>query len=104
LYKVTTGSKNTALGYGAGKSLTTGKQNILIGAEVEADTATTNYQLTIGNVIKGSVDPNNKYLSVEGGLRLPSVPTSSGNNAVYAEEWTFTLEDDTTVTKKVLMI
>ena len=104
LYKVTTGQRNTALGYGAGKSLTTGKCNILIGADVEADTPTTNYQLNIGDVIKGSVDPNNKYVYIDGDLRFPNIPTSGGNNAVYAQEWTFTLEDDSTVTKKVLMI
>lgn len=104
LYKLTTGPQNTAIGYGAGKSLTTGRNNILIGANVEADTATANYQLNIGNVIKGSVDSNNKYISVEGDLRLPSVPTSGGNNAIYAEEWTFTLEDGSIVTKKVLLV
>ena len=104
LYKTTTGGFNTALGYGAGKSLTTGKRNILIGADVEADTPTTNYQLNIGNVLKGSIDPNDKYIYVDGGFRLPNVPTSGGNNAVYGEEWTFTLEDGTTVTKKVLMV
>lgn len=84
LYKNQTGARNTVIGYAAGKSLTTGKLNILIGSEVEADTPTTDYQLNIGNLLKGSVNPNDRYLTVEGGLRLPQIPTvAPGNNGVW---------------------
>lgn len=103
LYKCTTGQKNIAIGYGAGKSLTTGKNNIIIGAEKEVD-ATGNYQLNIGDLLKGSLISGAAYLLINGGLRLPNIPTSYvGNDEVYAEEWVFTLEDGTEVTKKVLM-
>jgi hypothetical protein len=103
LYKLTTGSNNIAIGNGAGKTLTTGKSNIIIGAEPTVE-ATGNYQLNIGDLIKGSLNPNDLYILLAGGLRLPNIPTSAqGNDEVYAEEWTFTLEDGSTVTKKVLM-
>jgi hypothetical protein len=103
LYKLISGAQNVAIGYGAGKALTTGKLNIIIGVEPEVS-ATGNYQLNIGDLLKGSVNPNDRYLDLNGGLRLPNIPTSAqGNDAVYAEEWTFTLEDGSTVTKKVLM-
>lgn len=103
LYKATTGTHNTAIGCGAGKAITTGKRNIIIGVEPEVS-ATGNYQLNIGDLLKGSVHPDDRYLLLNGGLRLPNIPTSAqGNDAVYAEEWTFTLEDGSTVTKKVLM-
>lgn len=105
LYKLTTGPQNTAIGYGAGKSLTTGRNNILIGANVEADSATGNYQLNIGDLLKGSLVSGSAYLLLNGGLRLPNIPTTApGNDGVYAEEWTFTLEDGSTVTKKVLLV
>lgn len=103
LYKLTTGQKNTCIGYSAGKALTTGKSNIVIGVEPTVE-ATGNYQLNIGDLIKGSLASGSAYMELNGGLRLPSIPTSStGNDSVYAEEWTFTLEDGSTVTKKVLL-
>ena len=103
LYKNTTGTHNVSIGYGAGKTITTGKRNIIIGVEPEVD-ATGNYQLNIGDLLKGSINPNDRYLLLNGGLRLPNVPTSSsGNDEIYEEEWVFTLGDGSTVTKKVLM-
>lgn len=80
LYKNQTGNNNVAVGYGAGKSLTTGKLNILIGSGAEADTPTTNYQLNIGGLLKGSVNPADRYLTLEGGLRLPQIPTVAPSN------------------------
>ena len=104
LYKMTTGQKNVAIGNGAGRTLTTGKFNIIIGAEPEVD-PTGNYQLNIGDLLKGSLVTGAAYLSLNGGLRLPYIPTGATGNAdeVYVEEWTFTLDDGSTVTKKVLM-
>jgi hypothetical protein len=84
LYKNQTGNQNVAIGYGAGKSLTTGKLNILIGAGAEADTPTANYQLNIGGLLKGSLTPSDRYLKLEGGLRLPQIPTvAPGNGGVW---------------------
>ena len=76
LYKNTTGAQNVAIGYGAGKAITTGKLNIIIGVEPEV-TATGNYQLNVGNLLKGSVNPNDLYLLLNGGLRLPNIPSTS---------------------------
>jgi hypothetical protein len=84
LYKTTTGANNIAIGYGAGKAITTGKHNIIIGVEPTVD-ATGNYQLNIGNLLKGSVNPNDLYLLLNGGLRLPNIPTTAPNNAT--EVW-----------------
>ena len=103
LYKATRGSYNTVVGYGAGKAITTGNRNIIIGLEPTVDAAGS-YQLNIGDLLKGSLEAGAAYLQIEGGLRLPSIPTASpGNDGVYAEEWVFTLEDGTEVTKKVLL-
>ena len=103
LYKNTTGAQNVAIGCGAGKAITTGKLNIIIGVEPEVN-ATGNYQLNIGDLLKGSLVSGAAYLLVNGGLRLPNIPTAApGNDGVYAEEWTFVLEDGSTVTKKVLL-
>lgn len=104
LSKVTTGRTNIAIGFGAGKSLTSGNGNIVIGANCDVSSGSY-YGLNIGNLLKGSVQSGSAYLSVNGGLRLPSVGTAqTANNDVYAEEWTFTLEDGSTVTKKVLLV
>ena len=103
LYKTTTGAQNVAIGQGAGKAITTGKLNIIIGVEPEVN-ATGNYQLNIGNLLKGSLVSGSAYLLLNGGLRLPNIPTTApGNDGVYVEEWAFTLEGGTTVTKKVLL-
>lgn len=104
LSKNTSGLNNIAIGFGAGKSLVSGNGNIAIG--VNADIANGSYYaLNIGNLLKGSVQSGSAYLLVNGGLRLPGIGTEqTANNDVYSEEWTFTLEDGSTVTKKVLMV
>ncbi len=79
LYNLTTGQKNVAIGTGAGKSLTTGKRCIAIGAEADLE-ATVNDQLNIGNLLKGSLASGAAYLSLNGGLRVPSIPTAYSSN------------------------
>lgn len=82
LYNLTTGQKNVAIGTGAGKSLTTGKRCIAIGQFADLN-ATEDDQLNIGNVIKGSLDTTSPYVSIDGGLRLPIIPTTySGDDPV----------------------
>lgn len=104
LNNVTTGRTNVAIGFAAGKSLKTGNGNIVIGANCDVSAASY-YALNIGNLLKGSVQSGSAYLLINGGLRLPSLGTAQTDNSdVYAEEWTFTLEDDTAVTKKVLLV
>lgn len=75
LYNHTTGQKNVAIGMSAGKSLTTGKRCIAIGAEADL-AATVDDQLNIGNLLKGSLASGAAYLLLNGGLRLPSIPTA----------------------------
>lgn len=105
LSKVTTGRNNVAIGYAAGDTLTTGNGNIIIGANADVSGGANYYNLNIGNLLKGSVQSGSAYLLVNGGLRLPSVGTAqTANNDVYAEEWVFTLEDGSTITKKVLLV
>jgi hypothetical protein len=79
LYRMTTGQKNVAIGYGAGKNLTTGKRCIVIGAEVDLE-PTLNDQLNIGNLLKGSLASDNSYLLIDGGFRLPNIPTEYSDN------------------------
>lgn len=105
LSKVTAGRNNIAIGYAAGDTITTGNGNIIIGANADVSGGANYYNLNIGDLLKGSVQSGAAYLLVNGGLRLPSIGTTkTANNDVYSEEWTFTLEDGSTVTKKVLMV
>jgi hypothetical protein len=84
LYNLTTGQKNVAIGMGAAKSLTTGKGCVAIGAGADLE-ATTSYQLNIGNLLKGSLASGAAYLLLDGGLRLPSIPTTHSGEAT--EVW-----------------
>jgi hypothetical protein len=84
LYNLLTGQKNVAIGMGAGKSLTTGKRCIAIGAEANLE-ASVDDQLNIGNLLKGSLADDAAYLLLNGGLRLPSVPTAY--SGVSTEVW-----------------
>lgn len=84
LYNVTTGQKNVAIGMSAGKSLTTGKRCIAIGAEADLEAAVDD-QLNIGNLLKGSVKSGAAYLLLNGGLRLPSIPTAY--SGIGTEVW-----------------
>lgn len=104
LSKNASGRNNVAIGFGAGKSLTSGNGNIIIGAACDVS-AGSYYALNIGNLLKGNVQSGSAYLLVNGGLRLPNIGTAqTANSDVYAEEWVCTLEDGSTVTKKVLMV
>ena len=69
---------NTIIGCKAGTALTTGCRCILIGTGVEAETATGNDQLNIGNLLRGIVNKTSadRYLLVDGGFRLPEIPTA----------------------------
>lgn len=84
LYNVTTGQKNVAIGMSAGKSLTTGRRCIAIGAEADLEAAVDD-QLNIGNLLKGSVKSGAAYLLLNGGLRLPSIPTAY--SGIGTEVW-----------------
>ena len=104
LKNANTVSCTVAIGRSAGESLKTGYFNIIIGDYCDLPDGTS-YALNIGNLLVGSLQDDYKYLKINGGLRLPYIGSSkTANSDVYAEEWTFTLEDGSTVVKKVLLV
>lgn len=70
---------NVVIGKGAGDSLTTGKRCIAIGVEADLE-ASVDDQLNIGNLLQGSLDTNAAHLLLNGGLRLPIIPTAFTSN------------------------
>lgn len=96
---VTTAQYNVILGHQAGMALTTGTDNIFIGTKA-GNTATYSqycivigkeaqvsghYQLNIGDLLKGSLRPTDRYLSVNGGLDLSQIPTT--DPAITGRVW-----------------
>ena len=77
-------TNTVAIGQGVGASLSTGDFNIIIGRNCDLADGTT-YGLNIGDLLKGSIKSGNAYLEVNGGLRLPSIPTASPSNTT--EVW-----------------
>lgn len=86
-------SNNTAIGYSAGRNIGRYSQkNVLIGANsaetlsgedycivIGADqdvNSGEDYQLNIGGLLKGSTNPSNRNLKINGGLNLAMIPTT----------------------------
>jgi len=67
-------ASNVIIGTGAAASLTNGTRCIVIGAD--CDITNSNYALNIGNLLKGSMRPEHKYLEVNGGLQINALPTT----------------------------
>ena len=59
----------------------TGSFNILIGHEINLDNPTDNHKLNIGNLIKGSMADDNKYVELLGSLLLNNIPTTDPQTA-----------------------
>lgn len=74
-------SYNIMIGKNAGSTSTTGTNNILIGYLATTDNASDSYKLNIGGLLRGSLKNADKHLLVDGGLRLPAIPTTDPNVA-----------------------
>lgn len=72
-------SYNVVIGPNTATSLSGADHCIVIGANQDVDTDN-NYQLNIGGLIKGSLNPNEAFLKINGGLELPNIPSSAPQN------------------------
>lgn len=72
-------SYNVVIGPNTATSLSGADHCIVIGANQDIDTDN-NYQLNIGGLIKGSLNPNEAFLKINGGLELPNIPSSAPQN------------------------
>ena len=71
--KALTSNNNVLIGTYTGRFITTGKENILIGYNVATDNPTDSWVLNIGNLIKGSMNSTNKYVNIDGDLKIKDV-------------------------------
>lgn len=67
---------NVFIGYNAGDNVTTGANNICIGKNARTPTETTSNYLNIGDLIVGSMNTDDKYAKINGGLQLSDIPTA----------------------------
>ena len=73
----TTGvAENTLVGAYAGNTITTGGKNTCLGYQAQVKTPTASNQLSICNLIYGDTTEGNKYAEIDGGLQVNALPTS----------------------------
>ena len=69
-------AENTLIGAYAGNTITTGSKNTCIGYQAQVKVPTASWQLSICNLIYGDMTEGQKYAEIDGGLQINALPTA----------------------------